>query len=209
MQISIDITGIPEIMRGLNAMREDLQAKASSAALNKVGAKANTEMKRAITSEYNLKASEVSSHLRLQRASRNSLRVVLDPFASGRKGRALNLIHFLEKKVSMAEARRRAKSGTLRGTGSRGQALPILYFKIKKNEPAKPIPGTFIGNHGRTVFIRVGKSRFPIAAVSTIGVPQMFNAKNIQKRVLEAINEALPIEFDRAIKLVTDRFNSR
>jgi hypothetical protein len=84
MQISIDITGIPEIMRGLNAMREDLQAKASSAALNKVGAKANTEMKRAITSEYNLKASEVSSHLRLQRASRNSLRVVLDPFASGR-----------------------------------------------------------------------------------------------------------------------------
>ena len=166
-------------------------------------------MKRGITSEFNIKANEVAARLSLSKANRNNLAVVLDPFASKRRGRALNLIHFLERKVTMAQARRRAKNGHLYTTGMNGKKLPILYFKIRKNEPAKPIPGTFLGNKGRTVFIRVGKSRLPIKAACTIDVPQMFTTRRIQSRVLERINQELPIEFDRAIKLVVDRFNSK
>lgn len=209
MELKIDVRGFDDLRRSLDSMRSDLSDKAASMALNKTGAKAQTEMKRAITDEYNLKSDEVASRLSLSKASRDSLRVVLDPFASRRKGRSLNLIHFLEKKVTMAEARRRNKKGKLYTIGLHGQKLPILYFKIKKNEPAKPIPGTFIGNNGRTVFIRVGKSRLPIEAKATIDVPQMFNARKTQKRVLDYINQELPVEFDRAIRLVLDRFNGR
>jgi hypothetical protein len=209
MQINIAVRGFDGIHQALNTLREDLSDKAASAALNKIGAKAQTEMKRAITAEYNLKSNEVSSRLSLSRANKNNLRVALDPFASGRRGRSLNLIHFLEKKVTMAQARRRAKGGKLYAVGLHGQMLPILYFKIKKNGPAKPIPGTFIGNNGRTVFMRVGKSRLPIKAKATIDVPQMFTAKKTQDRVLAVINREMPIEFDRAIKLVLDKFNRR
>lgn len=206
MQLNIDVRGIKDIQSALQSMRTELVDKAMVAALNKVGPKARTEMTRAITEEYNIQRSEVVSRLSLKGASAGNLRVVLDPFASGTKGRSMNLIHFLEKKVSMSEARRRARNGMLSAKGANGQIVPILYFKIKRNEPAKPIPGTFIGNRGRTVFIRIGKSRLPIEAVSTIGVPQMFNSKVISQRVLDRINNELPIEFDRAIAYIIEKY---
>ena len=209
MQLSVQITGIREIQNSLQSLRLELVDKATVAALNKVGPKARTEMTRAITDEYNIQRSEVVSRLSLKGASVNNLRVVLDPFASGHRGRSMNLIHFLERKVSMAVARKRARAGALFTRGVNGQMLPVLYFKIKRNEPAKPIPGTFIGNHGRTVFVRVGKSRLPIEAKSTIGVPQMIDTKAITQRVLDRVNRELPVEFERAIDLIRERFNRR
>jgi hypothetical protein len=209
MQLKVDVTGMDSIQRALSSMRSELVDVATSAALNKVGPKARTEMTRAITDEYNIKRDEVTSRLSLRGASANNLRVVLDPFASGKKGRAMNLIHFLEKKVSMAESRRRARNGTLFSRGKNGEMIPVLYFKIKKNEPPKIIPGTFIGNRGRTVFIRIGKSRLAIEAASTVGVPQMFNTKIISQRVLGRINAELPVEFDRAIKYIIEKYKFR
>jgi hypothetical protein len=206
LDIKVTLLGLDDLRTKLDSMRDDLADMASSAALNKIGAKAQTEMKRAISDEYNLSSSEVASRLSVSKASRDNLRVVLDPFASSKRGRSLNLIHFLEKKVTMAEARRRNKKGQLFTIGLHGKKLPILYFKIKKNQPAKPIPGTFIGNNGRTVFIRVGRSRVPIEAKATIDVPQMFNAQKTQARVLDYIDQELPIEFDRAIKMVLERY---
>ena len=209
MQLSVEVRGLDGIKSALSALSQDLRDKAAVMALNKVGPKARTEMTRAITEQYNIARPEVVATLSLKGASESNLRVVLDPFASGRKGRSLNLIHFLESKVSMAVARKRARAGTLFTRGKNGEMLPVLYFKIKRNEPAKPIPGTFIGNRGRTVFIRVGKSRLPIEAKSTIGVPQMFDTKAISARVMDRINTELPVEFDRAIAVLLERFNRK
>lgn len=206
MTVSIKITGIPEIQRRLRTMGSDLADRAASAALNKVGGKGKAEMNRAITDEYNIKRAEVSAKLRLSRASRNDLVVVLDPFAGGKPGRALNLIHFLDKKETVRAARKAQRAGKKGTQKIGGREMPILYFKIKKNGPAKPIPGAFLGNQGRTVFIRKGNSRVPIEALSTVGVPQMFNARKINARVMARINAELPVEFDRAIKMVTERF---
>lgn len=205
MQINFEMRGFDSLKSELAGLREELVDKATVMALNKVGPKARTEMTRAITEEYNIPRAEVVARLSLSGASASNMRVVLDPFAGGRKGRAMNLIHFLEKKVSMAESRRRARAGALYTKDRNGKMLPILYFKIKRSEPAKPIPGTFIGNHGRTVFIRVGKSRLPIEAMSTVGVPQMFNTKAITARVVNRVNEELQAEVDRAIALVLTR----
>lgn len=190
-------TNFKDVQKSLDKLNERLQQKVVPAALNKIVAKAKAEMTRAVTSEYNLTASEVRSRLRVFNARRafKDWVVVLDPFASGRrKGFTLNMIRFVEKRVSLAEGRRRAKDG------SKNQ----LRFKIKKNGKTTTLRDAFIATNKKTggtaVFTREGKSRYPIQAKQTIDVPQMFNTRRIQARVRAKINKELPVEFDRAIK---------
>lgn len=190
VQISIKADFAP-IVKKLDRLSDELQRKVVPAALNKVAAKAKTEMTRAITGEYNIKSSEVRERLRTIRAGRKLEQwvAVLDPYAIRKRSRSLNMIRFVENKVTMAEGRRRKKAGT----------QDQLRFQIKKVGGKKIITGAFIGNKGRTVFVREGKDRLPIKALSTIDIPSMFNARRIRSRVEARIRRELPVEFDRAI----------
>jgi len=107
----------------------------------------------------------------------------------------MNLIHFLEKKVTLAEGRRRKKSGTQNQ----------LRFKIKRVGGLKTIKGAFVGNKGRTIFKRSGKGRLPIEGVQTIGVRAMFSTKKINNRVIAKIRKDGPIEVSRAMDQVIRR----
>lgn len=192
-------TDFTEINRKIKNLSDGLQKRVVPAALNKVIAKANTEMTRQISREFNISSADVRSRLRVTRAKRefSKFTASLDPFASSRRGRSLNLIRFLERSVTLADGRRRRADKTLQQ----------LRFQIKRSGGKKIIPGAFIGNRGRTVFIREGDARLPIKALSTIDVPQMFNTRRIQKVVLDRIDRELVIEFDRAIKAaVAGRF---
>lgn len=184
-----------EVQRQLDRLSTTIESKVIPAALNKVVAKAKTEMVRAITSEFNIKADEVRARLRIVKAKRmvKDWFAEMDPFASKKRGRSLNLIRFLEKKVTLAEGKRRKKAGTENQ----------LRFQVKRVGGKKIITGAFIGNKGRTVFIRETNARLPIKALSTIDVPQMFNTRKIKARVEERIRRELPIEFERAIKAAT------
>ena len=62
------------------------------------------------------------------------------------------------------------------------------------------ITGSFIGNQGRTVFVRTGKDRLPIKAVNTIDVPQMFNTRRINQAVQRIMQERFATNFDRALR---------
>ncbi len=209
MQLSVNVRGMDGIKSALSALSQDLRDKAAVMALNKVGPKARTEMTRAITEQYNIKRADVTASLSLKGARVDSLQVVLNPFAGGRRGRAMNLIHFFDHKTTLREAKRAKKAGKRSGVVVNGREYPLLYFKIKRNEAAKPVPGAFIGNHGRTVFMREGNGRLPIKAVSTVGVPQMFSTKQISQRVLNRINAELPVEFERAARVLLERFNRK
>lgn len=190
--ISLSIkTDFKDVQRSLDRLSLDLQKRVVPAALNKVAAKAKTEMKQQITGEYNLKSAEVNERLRVIKAGRslNQWLAVLDPFASRKRGRSLNMIHFLENKTTLAEAKRRKVGGTVNQ----------LHFKIKRVGGKKLVEGAFIGNKGRTVFVRTSGDRLPIKSLSTIDVPQMFNTKRIQSKVLARIEKELQVEFDRAI----------
>lgn len=191
VQITIK-TDFRDIQRQLDALPMNLQSRVIPAALNKVAAKANTEMTRAITSEFNLKSIEVRGMLKLRRAERKLEKwfATLEPVATSRRGGSYNMIRFMEKSVSLAEAKRRKKNGTQNQ----------LQFQVLKQGGKKTITGAFIANNGRTVFVRVGKDRLPIRAVQTIGIGQMFNTRRIQSRVLDRINNELEVEFERAIK---------
>ena len=184
-------SNIRDVERMLILLNPRFKEKAAVMAINKVASKAKTEMVRAIASEFNLKQAEIRSRMQLIRAKRGKIQAVLHPFASKTKrGRSLNLIHFMENKVTIAAMRRRKKKGTHKQ----------LQFKIKKHGGPKTIKGAFIGNKGRTIFQRkdLSDNNSEIQAVSTIDVPQMFSTKRIAGRVIDRINIELPIEINRA-----------
>ena len=176
----------------LNRVAKGLGDQAITSALNKTAAQAKTQMIRGITAEYAISAALVRERLQVQRAKRAGMQftATLVGNPSGTAKRAMNVIHFLERATSMAEARRRRKSGT----------LAALYFKIKRAGGKQTIQGAFIGNQGRTVFRRVGKARLPIEPVQTIGVPQMFMARKLQIPVQEWITREFPRIFDHEMR---------
>lgn len=192
--IAIDIrTNFPEVARALRRVERDIGEKALARALNRTIEQGRTAMVREITAEYVLPSATVRSRLAIRRAYAGAQRIQLEaslaaPAKSGR--RAINVVAFLERSVTLAEARRRAKSGTLRQ----------LRFKIRRTGGWKTIPGAFLGNQGRTVFRRVGKARLPIEPVSTIDVPQMFNARRINEAVRRVLLARFQDHFARELR---------
>jgi hypothetical protein len=198
----------PAVQQSLQRLQSDIRDKAIAAALNKTADKAKAEMKRAIVEEFVMRSSDVAAQLSVRRASAKAAGVLvaeLSVASSFGHGRGLNLIRFLENEraITYAEIRRRVKGGT----------IDQLHFRIRRHGGLKTIAGAFVvrphGGGAPFVARRVGKARYPIKAVTTIDVAQMFNARRINDRVIAKIVQAFPVEFDRAAKLFVDRFNAR
>jgi len=206
VQISIK-TNFPDVQRSLAALRKEISGPASVRALNRTVEQARTSMSREIRSEFNMSPTEVNAALKVRRASRSQGQFSLSAelSSSNRRGRSLNLVRFMQRTVTLAAYRKRIKAGE--GNTGRGNKALELRFKIKKAGPAVGVKGAFIGNKGRTVFIRTGKSRLPIKAVQTIDVAQMFNTQRINRRVVEFINRTYPKNVASEIKFYTERFN--
>jgi hypothetical protein len=208
VKLKVDVSGLVRLNTNLLAMKEELRSKTIVAALNKVADKGKTEVDRAIRDEYVIDAARVRNAVSVRRASAKLERfeAVIDIFGSARKrGRSLNVIHFMEKKISLAQARKRAKKKELFVRGRGGQLLPILRFVFKRGAGPKTIDGVFVGNKGRTVFRRIGKGRLPIEPVQVIDVPQMFRSRKVSQRVMDRINRELPVEIQRAVRATLAR----
>ena len=169
----------------LNAIEKNLGEKAVVSALNKTAAQAKTRMSEAIRKDYNISAAMVRERLRIRKATRGKLAtfsayLVGNPNTGGAM-RSMNLVHFLEKNAGAKAFRRGA-----------GWRLDQLRFKVKRSGGKGTLKGAFIGNKGRTVFIREGAGRLPIKAVRTIGVPQMFSTNKNIDMVKAWIRENLP-----------------
>lgn len=209
MPLIVNVNGIDSLKRRLAELPEKLQGKAMQMAMNKTVAKGRTEVIRAVREEFAISAADVRNSMSIVQANRkqgNDLQARIDIFGSARKkGRSLNTIHFLERAISMAAARKRLKKGTLFAKGRGGRMLPVLGFKFKKGGGVKNIEGAFIGNKGRTIFVRTGDKRLPIKPVQMIGVSQMFNTKRISTRVMDKVRSELGIEMERAINEVLRR----
>ncbi len=177
-----------DVERRLKALQEDVRSKALASAVNKTLAIAQTAMNRGIRAEFNLTAAKVREKLAIKRArfARGSFEIEGVLFSRGRDGkrRAINLINF---------GARATKGG--------------LSVKIKREGGRKVVKGGFIGNKGRTAFIRTGKKRLPIKALQTIDVPQMFNTKRINAKVVQIIRDRFPDITQREVNFYTARFN--
>jgi hypothetical protein len=188
----------------LDQLQRDLHPKVLQPAINKVAAKAMAEINRAIPAEYAVKASEVRNAVSLRRAHAGRLEAVIDIFGSAKKrGRSLNLIHFL------AAVQAAGKAHGVRGKRLKKSDLAALDgqlgFIIKKMGGVKKIERAFIGNNGRTIFTRTGDARLPIKPLQVIGFSQMFASRKISKRVTDKINAEMPVEIERALKMLMAR----
>lgn len=201
--IRIDVRGVEGVKANLRQLQAELRSKALAMAINKTAAKGQAEVTRAVTQEFAISRDEVRNSIYIRPASAKrqyEVEAVIQIFGSSkRKGRSLNVSHFLERSITMAEARRRNKRGALFAEGKGGRLFPILGFKFKRGGGVKHIEGAFIGNKGRTVFVRVGKGRLPIKPVQMIGVSQMFTTEKIKQRVLDRIRRELVVEVQRAV----------
>lgn len=177
-----------DVLKDLDRLQAEVQAQASTRAVNRTLEQARTAMSREIRAEFNMPAAKVNQALRILRATyrRGALEIEGVLESPAKRGRSLNLINF--------GARQTAKGVTV---------------KVRRDGPRKLIPGAFIANEGRTVFIRTSKRRLPIKALQTIDVPQMFNTNRINKRVRDFIEAKFPEIYAREAKFYTDRFNAR
>lgn len=199
----------PEVARKLLVLGDDIGNKALVRALNKTIDQGKTEMARGISKEFRISVGTAKDRLSVTRASAKagSVRFEAKLEATRRgQGRSMNLIHFVERSVSLAQAKKRMRAGeggthTLRTGGTVQKALQIR-FQIKRTGGQKMIKGLFIGNDGRTVFQRVGKERFPIKAVNTIDIPQMFNTQRINSIVRQVMLTRFRSNFDRELRVV-------
>jgi hypothetical protein len=208
VKLTVDVRPLLKLSKDLETVPRELRGRAIAAALNKVADKGKTEVDRAVRAEYVIDAERVRNAVSVRRASakREQFEAVIDIFGSSKKrGRSLNVIHFMERKVSLAQARKRAKKRELYVRGRGGRLLPILRFVFKRGVGPKTIDGVFIGNKGRTVFRRVGAGRLPIEPVQVIDVPQMFRSKKVSQRVMDRINRELPVEIQRAVRATLAR----
>lgn len=181
----------PQIVARLKQVDRDIGQRALVKAINKTMEQGKGAMARQISSEYMLTSAEVKSRLRVDRASYKSLHVVATLEATKRAiGRSMNLIRFVERSVTLAEGRRRAKAGT----------LDQLRFQIKREGGKKTITGAFIANKGRTVFVRQGKERLPIKGVMTIDIPQMFNSRQVRELIERLMLQRLDGNFARELR---------
>jgi hypothetical protein len=202
--ITVKVEGIDAVQRKLAGLQRDMRDKVLQPAINKVAEKARAEINRAIPDEFAVKASEVRNAFELRRARAGKLEAVITVFGStNKRGRSLNLIHFLAAYQALGRAikTRGAKVKKRELADLQGQ----LGFLIKRAGGIKKIEGAFIGNKGRTIFRRTGKDRLPIEPVQVIGFSQMFSSRKIRDLVMAKVNADLPIEVDRALRMILER----
>lgn len=201
MKILISIQGQEAVRAQLARLSGDrARNRAFAMMANKVAAGARAEATRSIIATYAITADEVRNSIFLRRASARGALIAaeIDIFGSAtHKGRSMNLIHFLAVAQIKGQAfkLRRAKGKRADIKALSGQ----LGFIFRRDRGLKALPGAFIGNQGRTVFERVGKSRLPIVAKQAIGVAQMFNYRGIRFKVIEKLYASLETETRRAV----------
>jgi hypothetical protein len=202
--IKIEVRGMKEVRESLARIPRELEGKVIQPALNKVADKARAEITRLVPQEFAVKAAEVRSAVDVRRARSGSMQAVVDVFGSARRrGRSMNLIHFL---AAIQAAGRALKARGAKANKAELKALQQqLGFLIKRAGGLKKVEGAFIGNKGRTVFMRTGDARLPIKPVQVIGFSQMFNSRKINGRVMDKIRAELPVEIERALKMVLAR----
>lgn len=178
----------PEVARKLTLLADDIGNKALVRALNKTIDQGKTEMARGISKEFRISVGTAKDRLSVTRASSKAgtLRFEAKLEATKRgQGRSMNLIAF---KTSDAKQTRKG--------------MTQVKFQVKRSGGRKTITGAFVGNKGRTMFIRTGKERLPIKALNTIDIPQMFNARRINDVVRQVMLSRFRSNFDRELRVV-------
>jgi hypothetical protein len=186
-------TNFPEVMAKLSQVSDEIGNRAMVRALNATITQGKTEMARDISKEFRISVGMAKDRLEVSRASSKGgeyrFQATLEATRKA-KGRSMNVIAFV---------------GALPKRTKKGKMAQIK-FQIKRQGGKKTINGAFVGNKGRTLFIREGKARLPIKAVSTIDIPQMFNTRRINEVVQQVMLDKFEANITRELRVVLGGF---
>jgi hypothetical protein len=175
MKITVNV--VDSITPELERLARELP-QATARAINRTAEQGRTAAVRDITGAFNLQAGFVRERIEIRKAVASRGRLEAALVVRG-KERSLNLIRFAEKRVTLAEYRRRKKRGQLG-----------VYVKVRKGGKNELLPGAFIGNSGRTVFRRMGSARLPIEPLQAIGVGQAMLSEIGRRKLEDAVRDA-------------------
>jgi len=186
-------TNFPEVMAKLSQVSDQIGNRAMVRALNNTITQGKAEMARDISKEFRISVGTAKDRLEVSRASSKGGVYKFEASLQATrkaKGRSMNVIAFV---------------GALPKRTKKGK-LAQIKFQIKRQGGKKTITGAFVGNKGRTMFIREGKGRLPIKAVSTIDIPQMFNTRRINEVVQKVMLDKFETNITRELRVVLGGF---
>lgn len=188
VEIKLNDRDVKRMLARLNTEAGELAVKRT---INRTADQARTRMSREIRDEFALTKAKVDQKLHVQaaRVEGGGLRFTGRLLSYGERGRrSINLIAFAARQ---SKRNRMLSAQILRAKG-----------RIK-------VPGAFIGNQGRTVFRRVGRERLPIKTVQVIDVPQMFNTRRINEKVLTFVRQKFPEVYQRELRFALRQAGAR
>lgn len=178
-------TNFPDVQRAIDGLAADIADKVTARAVNRTIEQARTAMVKEIRTTYAVTASYARDRLRIKRAAAKAgqFGIRAELIGGDGKRRSANVIAFGARQ-------------TLRG----------VSIKVRRDRPRAVLSNAFIGNKGRTVFRRTSKTRLPIDPVRTIDIPQMFNAKRVNRAVIAAMQAKFPAIFKREMDYALSKF---
>jgi len=200
MRISAQID-MSRAIEKLRTLPQKVQDRAIKDTINKVADRTNTAMKREITGEYTMKSGRVGEQLKVIKASNKGavIQAILKATGSG-KGRNIGSFKFSVVKGSgpYKYVRAKMKDGSWKMLKVRAGAG--VKYQIKKNGAVHFLPGAWLATNGVAVLFRDQRQDYKVRGFTTIDVPEMFNAKRINQRVIEFAKQQLIIETERSLK---------
>jgi len=197
MSVTIKVNStFPAVIARMRKLPGDVGAKALRRALARTMVTAKRDMTNEIHSEYAFRTkSEINEKLFVSkpRVSPDGFEISASLSSRSKRGRSLNLVRFV-----VGDRTRNRPRGTQ------------IKLRIKRRGGIKHIKGAFLvpSKQGGPMFLarRVGKQRLPIEPLQTIDVPQMFNNRRLNARVVSRIEQTLSVRFDAEAKFYLARY---
>jgi hypothetical protein len=194
MSVTISISStLPAVMARMRQLPAEVGAKAMRRALDRTMTTARKEMSDAIYSEFALKKKDINEKLFINKpkVSPGGLQIEARLFSSSKRGRSMNLVRFVV------------------GSRTKNRKRGDIKLRIRRNGGTKTIKGAFLApsTKGGPMFlaVRLGRTRLPIEPKQVIDIPQMFNTRRINSRVVKKIATTLGVRFEAEARFYLSR----
>lgn len=172
----------------LAALRRDLtraarkaMPTATSQALNRTGASMRKVAVKAMSKHTGIPQKDIRSRITLHKATRASLTVRIEA-----TGRPLNVIRFMD---------RRTVSSWLSRAPSKRRVITAKPWGIKRTYSRR----VFIGNQGRTLFIREGGTRMTVRGLAGPSIGRELVRDEVRDQVMAQFRLRWPRDFEAAM----------
>lgn len=199
--IFVDTKQLNKIVIGLKGFEKEMPGAVASA-LNRTVDHINTKLGRIVTQKYAIKTSDVKSTIKKNKAAKGDMSASLVS-----KGYTLSFAHFPHSPetpiIAMVLGVRHEKARVkVKIIESKGKIISKSGFIAKTGaKSADKIP--------YNVFHRLGKSRFPIAPIRTLSVPQMIGNEEVEKQIQNIANEKLNERIEHEINWRLDKIKNQ